>query len=130
MGVDKSRIREALADPTAPWYGSDLVPLVADLLGECAHAEAGLEYYRSGHVQNVEKHPPPPRFVPSRVRLNRVVRGDGPFAATCAPPGDYDCTCNRWGAVSVIATNGTKLGIKLNEFEVLAFAANPESECE
>lgn len=25
------RIRSALSDPNAPWYGSDLVPLVADL---------------------------------------------------------------------------------------------------
>jgi hypothetical protein len=28
------RIRAALADPAAPWYGSDLVPLVADYLDE------------------------------------------------------------------------------------------------
>lgn len=27
-----SQIRTALADPDAPWYGSDLVPLVADLV--------------------------------------------------------------------------------------------------
>jgi len=28
-------IREFLSDPDAPWYGSDLVPMVADLCSEC-----------------------------------------------------------------------------------------------
>jgi len=32
--VDLDKIREALADPDAPWYGSDLVPQVASLIDE------------------------------------------------------------------------------------------------
>lgn len=32
--IDLDRIKNALADPKAPWYGSDLVPLVADLCEE------------------------------------------------------------------------------------------------
>lgn len=32
MRTQRNKIREALCDPAAPWYGSDLVPLVADYL--------------------------------------------------------------------------------------------------
>lgn len=37
-----TQIRSALADPNAPWYGSDLVPLVADYLDE---AEKAMELF-------------------------------------------------------------------------------------
>lgn len=99
---------------------------VASLKERLAFAEAGFEYYRSGHLQNSRDEAPPPKFVPSKVRLNRVVRGDGPFAAAHAGPGDHECTCNRWGAVSVMSSNGQRLGVKLNEFDVLEFRLNDQ----
>ena len=34
------KIRAALADPDAPWYGSDLVPLVADELDRLEQIES------------------------------------------------------------------------------------------
>ena len=35
MSEPIDRIRGALSDPDAPWYGSDLVPMVTDLCDEC-----------------------------------------------------------------------------------------------
>ena len=81
-----------------------------------------VNYYRSGmcHVR--------PDFVPARVRLPREVRGDCIFDNTpsklVAPPGDYDCTSNYWGAISVIVADGKRLGIKPAEFEVLGWRKN------
>lgn len=105
---------------------SDVAQLVVELEDRLKAAEAGVEYYLSGHAQNGPVAPPPPRFIPARVRLNCVVRGDGPFNSTYAPPGDYDCSCNRWGAASVKATNGKMLGIRLYEFSVLSWVENPQ----
>ena len=34
MSESIDRIRQYLADPSAPWYGSNIVPLVADLCDE------------------------------------------------------------------------------------------------
>lgn len=93
---------------------------------QLAFAEAGMDYYRSGHLQNGKRNPGRPKFVPARIRLEETVRGDGPFAGTMAPPGEYACFCNQWGAASVIATNGEKLGVKLDEFEVIEWRENPE----
>jgi hypothetical protein len=66
-----------------------------------------------------------PLYVPARVRLPALVRGDFPFSATAVPAGDHDCACNQWGAVSVTAADGRPLGIKPAEFEVLAWRDNP-----
>ena len=76
-----------------------------------AYARAGLE------------HAVPP-FVPARIRL----RGDLVFAAAVAEPGEHDYHCNRYGAVSVRATNGDLLGLKPAEFEVVAWRPNTPSD--
>lgn len=65
-----------------------------------------------------------PPFVPSRVRLHARVHGDFQFAAIFANAGEYDCESNRYGAVSVLATDGKMLGVKPAEFEVLAWRDN------
>jgi hypothetical protein len=52
------------------------------------------------------------------------VRGDGPFSATFADAGEHDCDSNRWGAISVRATNGQMLGVKPAEFDVVAWRSN------
>jgi len=80
-----------------------------------------LDYYRSG-LQKIR-----PRFVPCRVRLYGVACGDGPFSGTRAPAGGYDCTANQYGAVSITATNGQQRGLRLNEFEPIAWAVNSKA---
>ena len=65
-----------------------------------------------------------PSRVPSKVRVYGLVHGDGPFRATQVAPGEYPCSCNRFGAVSVMATNGKMLGLKPHEFESLAWIEN------
>lgn len=39
---DIARIRRALCDPAAPWYGSDLVPLVDDAMTELERLRTAL----------------------------------------------------------------------------------------
>lgn len=85
-------------------------------------AEKALSYYKSG-MQFVA-----PPFVPSRVRLPVRVCGDGPFDSTYADAGEHDCRCNRWGAVSVLATNGQWLGVKPAEFDVIAWRSNADEQ--
>jgi hypothetical protein len=43
MPIDLNRIKNALADPAAPWYGSNLVPWVADLVDEFERLERRLQ---------------------------------------------------------------------------------------
>jgi len=71
-----------------------------------------------------------PDRVPTRVRLLWRVCGDFPFLATSAEPGEYPCEANRYGAVSVRATNGKMLGLRPGEFEPLEWAPNPWAELE
>ena len=66
-----------------------------------------------------------PERIPIRIRIQRAIRGDFPFWLTVVPPGDYPCDCNRYGAVSVEATNGQMLGLRPDEFEVLEDGPNP-----
>lgn len=80
-----------------------------------------LNYYRAGLEQRR------PDYVPARIRLPATVRGDFPFNGTVAEDGEYDCQCNQWGAVSVLANDGTLLGIKPKEFEVIAWQNNPHA---
>lgn len=65
-----------------------------------------------------------PDFVPARVRLKHDVRADPPFRNR-APQGEYDCQSNPYGAISVMASDGTQLGVKLAEFDVLTWRENP-----
>ena len=79
-----------------------------------------VEYYRAGLEQRA------PRVVPSRVRLLKRVRGDFPIGhTTIAEVGDHDCASNKWGALSVRASNGQMLGIKPSEFDPIAWRENP-----
>lgn len=85
---------------------------------EPTDAEKALAYYKRGTMHEV------PPYVPVRIALNARVRGDLLFAGTFADAGEYDCESNRWGAISVLATNGERLGVKPGEFEVLAWRPN------
>ena len=88
-------------------------------MSEPTNDQKALDYYRAG-VENRA-----PGWVPSRIRLPQTVRGDFPIGhAAIAWAGDYDCDSNAWGAVSVIAANGQRLGIKPAEFEPIEWRAN------
>jgi hypothetical protein len=65
-----------------------------------------------------------PNFVPSRVRVTRIVASDIP-GGPIAFPADYDCDANQWGAISVQANNGSPLGVKPDECIILAMKPNP-----
>ena len=82
--------------------------------------EKALAYYKSGMLNEA------PPYVPERVKLHSRVRGDGPFAGTFADAGEHDCESNRWGAISVRATNGKMLGVRPAEFDVVAWRSNAE----
>jgi hypothetical protein len=69
-----------------------------------------------------------PEFVPCRVMLTRRISGDWPVGHDSQiGPGEFDCTANPYGAVSVIAENGKKLGLRLDEFTPIAWVANEEA---
>jgi len=86
------------------------------------NTEKALNYYRSA-VEGKR-----PDFVPARVVLPHRVRADAPFGRLgtgyYAEAGPYDCESNKWGAVSVLAENGQKLGVKPSEFDVVEWKAN------
>jgi len=82
-------------------------------------------YYKACAVQ-LRTHQMPP-FIPARVRTYHWSRGDFSSFDITAPPGDYDCVCNKFGAVHIKATNGKMLGLRLNEFEVLDWKENPHT---
>lgn len=65
-----------------------------------------------------------PTFVPSRVRVTRHVRSDIPGGSHVVP-GDYSCDANQWGAISVEAKDGSRLGVKPNECIILTLKPNP-----
>lgn len=86
------------------------------VLGDCIRA---LDYYRAGLEQRA------PKWVPCRVLLQGPVRGDYPIGhTTLAEAGEHDCESNRYGAISVRATNGQMLGVKPAEFEPLEWRKN------
>lgn len=90
-------------------------------LSAISDAQIAIEYYRAG----LEKREP--KWIPAQVWLTNPVRGDFPIGhGTVAQPGQYECESNRNGAISVLAENGQRLGLKPSEFEVIAWRANAE----
>lgn len=86
--------------------------------------EKSIAYYKAAATKSGAAARPP--FIPARVRIPQTVRGDGPFWNTQIRPGEYDCSCNQYGAVSVKASDGEMLGVRLNEFEPIAWVVNAE----
>ncbi len=68
--------------------------------------------------------------VPRRIRLLTAVRADlpGPLhSPEIALAGQiYEAYCNRYGAVSAILADGSLLGVKPDEFEIVAWHGDPE----
>lgn len=66
-----------------------------------------------------------PKLIPFKIKLSKSIHGDWPIGHdTVAKEGEYYCFCNQYGAVSVTAQNGRKLGLKPGEFEVLEWTEN------
>ena len=95
------------------WYAHNQLPVT----------EMALDYYRSALLRLT------PDYVPTRIRLIMTVCGDGPFRSTRAEAGEYPCTSNRYGAISITAENGQKLGVKLGEFVPVEWVRNPRCKC-
>lgn len=84
--------------------------------------DKALAYYRAA-VENRR-----PDFVPARIRLVKVICGDGPFRSTRVDAGEHACESNQWGAISVRASNGQMLGVRPAEFEVIEWRENAAVE--
>lgn len=70
-----------------------------------------------------------PKWIPAYIRTGDKVHGDGPWASTRAEPGVRPVECNRFGAMSVKATNGRMLGVKPGEVEeFVSWKINPAYE--
>lgn len=85
-------------------------------------AQQQRDYYKSCILKQA------PTWVPSRVHVLRDQYGDPPFRGAGVPAGEHECRCNKWGAVSVIARDGTALGLRLDEFEPIAWRKNEEAK--
>lgn len=93
---------------------------------EMTDVQKAAAYYKSVAMQSRPDAKPP--FVPCRVQLKKRVRGDWPVGhAAQAGPGEFECESNAYGAVSVLAENGTNLGLRLDEFEPIAWTPNPHA---
>lgn len=85
--------------------------------------QRAIDYYSAAAEQRQ------PNWVPSRVFLKAPVKGDFPIGHnTIAQAGVHECDSNIWGAVSVIASNGERLGIKPAEFRPVAWRANTTAD--
>ena len=98
---------------------------IAALRERVGELEAAVEYYRTAIVQT--RTAQKPRHVPTRVRVLKTVQSEIPIRRSRVMPGDYDCECNPYGAVSVRGSDGQQLGLKLDEFVPLAWRENEAS---
>lgn len=86
------------------------------VLSDCMKA---LDYYRAGLERRA------PKWVPCRVLLESPVCGEYPIGrTTLAEAGEHDCESNRYGAISVRATNGQMMGVRPAEFEPMEWRKN------
>ena len=102
----------------------DTARKIADKLGAplalvaLTDSQKATAYYKAGMLNKA------PPWVPSRVRVLREQFGDVPFSGASVAAGEHECQCNRWGAVSVLARDGKALGLRLDEFEPVAWREN------
>ncbi|QFY42953.1 hypothetical protein F6R98_10290 [Candidatus Methylospira mobilis] len=85
----------------------------------CINLEKHYVYYKAAALKIM------PRFIPDRIRVLKDKFGDFPFRGAGVAAGEHDCMVNKWGAVSVTARDGKRLGLKLDEFEPISFRENP-----
>jgi hypothetical protein len=87
--------------------------------------EKQIHWLRSCIEQRSVQQPQMPDWVPSRIRLDTDIRSEiHGYRSSFVLAGNHDCTCNRWGAVTVDAADGKPLGIRPHECHVLAMKPN------
>ncbi len=92
---------------------------------ELAFLRAAVDYYQAGMLKRK------PMWVPCLVRLHADVRGDFPIGhRSVAAAGVHQAFSNAWGAISVVAADGQRLGVKPAEFEPVRFTRNPAAGCQ
>lgn len=74
-----------------------------------------------------------PDWVPSKVRMLRTVRPDGPLTkrpleCVARIGEEYEVESGKWGAISA-KTPGGLLGLRPYEFEVVEWVENPHRQC-
>lgn len=91
----------------------------AKLLDDAACA---VDYFSANHFAR------PPAWVPCRIKLDTPITGDFPFGPeTRAEEGEHDCDSNQWGAMSVRASNGQRLGVMPNECQIIGWRRNEKA---
>jgi len=83
-----------------------------------SNEQKAISYYKSALLKVA------PPFVPSRVNVLRNVFGDHPFPGAGVVAGQYNCQCNKWGAVGVLDRDGKLLGLRPDEFEIVEWVDN------
>lgn len=111
------------------WVALTFIPhdgdAVLELAARAIDLQKALSYYSAGLLDIA------PAYVPKIIELPRTVRGEYPIGPrVIAKPGEYECTSNKWGAISVMTPSGHLLGIKPKEFEVVEWVENPKLEKE
>jgi|SRR6185503_15636035 len=94
---------------------------------EIGRLSAAVEFYKNAFQQSRSQggECPKPDMVPARIRLPIRIAGDWPIGHdTQVGPGDFDCECNQYGAISVKAENGELLGVMLYECDILEWKPN------
>lgn len=87
--------------------------------------EKELAYYKIATTQSRTGAKPP--HVPCYISVHQRVCSEIPGDPTYVTPGEHDCECNPFGAVSVKAINGEMLGLRPDEFEIIAWKVNEEA---
>ena len=90
---------------------------LAERICEADHEKAA-HFYRAALLRQS------PQWVPKSVRVLHEQFGDGPYRGAGVAAGVQECTCNLWGAVSVVARDGKPLGLRPAEFEVVSWQPN------
>lgn len=72
-----------------------------------------------------------PAFVPGKVILVRDVQSEMPqIFPGVAKRGEYECTSNQWGAISVKMPNGKLMGVRPSECLVVLMVPNEAAKAE
>ena len=87
-----------------------------------------IAYLRSVISQRDPEYAQMPDYVPTRIRVLRDIESDTPWMRANGhvlnEGEEYDCKTNRWGAMAVPMPDGSNLGVKLHECEILRMGPN------
>ncbi len=108
--------------PARTEAAQELLEAVACQEQELLNQRMSAAYYKAVALKGSPPH------VPSVVRVLREKFGDPPFVGAGVAAGEHECQCNRYGAVSVLDRGGKPLGLRLDEFEPVAWRENDQCQ--